>query len=99
MEFVCVSPAPATRTEAGDLRELVDTEAERLCRTGREMFEMGVTQRHSFLDGDGRLFQRAYLLPEDCRRFPWDGQWRSGPAMRPTRRRHGQACWRADPAA
>lgn len=70
MEFVYVSTAPATRTEAGALRALVDAEAGRLCRTSREMFELGVTLRHSFLDGDGRLFQRAYLLPEECRRFP-----------------------------
>lgn len=70
MEFVYVSTAPATRAEAGELRGLVEAEAERLCRTSREMFEMGVTLRHSFLDGEGRLFQRAYLLPEDCRQFP-----------------------------
>lgn len=70
MEFVYVSMAPATRAEAGELRGLVEGDAERLCRTRRDMFEMGVTLRHSFLDGNGRLFQRVYLLPEDCRRIP-----------------------------
>lgn len=69
MEYTYVSTALDARASARTMRALIDAGAERLCLEGRDMFEKGVTLRNSFEDRDGVLFQRIYLLPEDCRQF------------------------------
>lgn len=69
MEFIYVTGSADTRAAAIDLRALIEARSETICREGREMFAMGATLRHSFATGDGNLFQRVYLLPEDCARF------------------------------
>ena len=69
MEYSYVTTAADARTSARDMRTLIEARAERLCLAGRQMFAMGVTLRNSFEDRDGNLFQRVYLLPEDCEPF------------------------------
>lgn len=69
MEYSYVTAAADARASALDMRTLIEASAETICREGRQMFEMGVTLRNSFEDRAGNLFQRVYLLPEDCRRF------------------------------
>lgn len=69
MEFSYVTRAADADAAALDMRTLIETRAETICREGREMFDMGVTLRHSLEDRDGNLSQRVYLLPEDCRQF------------------------------
>lgn len=69
MEYTYVTTAEDARATARTMRALIDSGAEQLCLEGREMFELGVTLRNSFEDRDGVLFQRVYLLPEDCRQF------------------------------
>lgn len=69
MEYTYVSTALDARASARQMRTLIDSGAERLCLEGRDMFEMGVTLRNSFKDREGVLFQRVYLLPEDCQQF------------------------------
>lgn len=69
MEYTYETTASDARASARNMRALIDAGAERLCIEGRDMFEMGVTLRNSFKDRDGVLFQRVYLLPEDCRQF------------------------------
>ena len=66
MEFSYVTRASDARAAANDMRTLIEARAETICREGRDMFEMGVTLRNSFEDQNGNLFQRVYLLPEDC---------------------------------
>ena len=69
MEYTYVLTALDVRASARDMRALIDAGAERLCLEGRDMFKMGVTLRNSFRDREGILFQRIYLLPEDCQQF------------------------------
>ena len=69
MEYTYVLTALDVRASARDMRALIDSGAERLCLEGRDMFKMGVTLRNSFRDREGVLFQRVYLLPEDCQQF------------------------------
>lgn len=69
MEFRYVTAAADARAAAGDMRALIDARAETICVDGREMFEMGVTLRSSFEDRERNVFQRVYLLPDDCTRF------------------------------
>ncbi len=69
MEYTYVSSALDAPASAREMRTLIDSGAERLCLEGQEMFEMGVTLRNSFRDREGVLFQRVYLLPEDCQQF------------------------------
>jgi len=69
MEYTYVMTAADARTSARDMRSLIEAGAERLCLEGRQMFGMGVTLRNSFEDRNGTLFQRVYLLPEDCQKF------------------------------
>lgn len=69
MEYNYVTTAADARSSADEMRSLIEARAETICTEGREMFGMGVTLRNSFEDGDGNLFQRVYLLPEDCQRF------------------------------
>ena len=69
MEYTYVTTAPLTRSLARDMRALIGASAEALCLEERDMFGMGATLRISFQDRDSTLFQRAYLLPEDCQQF------------------------------
>lgn len=69
MEYTYVTTASDARSSAQIMRALIESGAERLCLEGRKMFEMGVTLRNSFEDLEGVLFQRVYLLPEDCQQF------------------------------
>ncbi len=69
MEYSYVTTAADAKTSARDMRTLIEARAETICIEGRDMFAMGVTLRNSFEDRDGNLFQRVYLLPEDCQRF------------------------------
>lgn len=69
MEYTYQMTSSDARASARNMRALIDAGAERLCLEGRDMFEMGVTLRNSFKDRDGVLFQRVYLLPEDCQQF------------------------------
>lgn len=69
MEYTYVTTATDARASARDMRALIEAGAEKLCLEGRKMFEMGVTLRNSFEDRDGTVFQRVYLLPEDCQQF------------------------------
>ncbi|SDX86895.1 hypothetical protein [Roseicitreum antarcticum] len=69
MEYVYVTSSSYSRATAIDTRSMIESRAEVICLDGREMFEMGVTLRNSFFDGDGDMFQRVYLLAEDCRAF------------------------------
>ncbi len=69
MEYSYVTTAADASTSARDMRTLIEARAETICIEGRDMFAMGVTLRNSFEDRDGNLFQRVYLLPEDCQRF------------------------------
>jgi len=69
MEYSYVTTAAEARASARDMRALIEASAERICLEGRQMFAMGVTLRNSFEDRDGTLFQRVYLLPEDCQQF------------------------------
>lgn len=69
MEYNYVTAAADARASADEMRRLIESRAETICTEGREMFGMGVTLRNSFEDRDGNLFQRVYLLPEDCQRF------------------------------
>ena len=69
MEYTYETTASDARASAQNMRAMIDAGAERLCLEGRDMFEMGVTLRNSFKDRDGVLFQRVYLLPEDCQQF------------------------------
>jgi hypothetical protein len=69
MEYTYVTTAADARTSARDMRSLIEASAERLCLEGRQMFGRGVTLRNSFEDRNGTLFQRVYLLPEDCQKF------------------------------
>jgi len=69
MEYSYVTTAADARTTARDMRVLIEASAERICLEGRQMFGMGVTLRNSFEDREGNLFQRVYLLPEDCQQF------------------------------
>ena len=69
MEYTYVTTALDARASAQTMRALIASGAERLCLEGRDMFEMGVTLRNSFKDQDGVLFQRVYLLPEECQQF------------------------------
>jgi len=69
MEYSYVTTAADARASARDMRNLIEAGAETICIEGRQMFEMGVTLRNSFEDRAGNLFQRVYLLPEDCQRF------------------------------
>ena len=66
LELVYVTSDPDLRSVAGNMRSMVSARAETVCQQGRAMFEMGVTLRNSFLDREGQLFQRLYMLPEDC---------------------------------
>lgn len=69
MERIYVSTDVDARASASDMQALIESRAETICVEGRQMFEMGVTLRNSFEDSNGTLFQRVYLLPEDCQRF------------------------------
>ncbi|TGD60691.1 hypothetical protein EYC08_20285 [Tabrizicola sp. WMC-M-20] len=69
MEYTYVTTATDARTSARAMRDLIETGAESFCIKERDMFGMGVTLRHSFADRNGTLFQRVYLLPEDCAQF------------------------------
>ncbi|MFA8385390.1 MAG: hypothetical protein ACEPO2_07180 [Pelagibaca sp.] len=69
MEFSYVTTAPDGRAVADEMRTLIEARSEGICLEGRQMFEMDVTLRNSFEDRDGTLFQRVYLLPEDCQEF------------------------------
>jgi len=69
MEYSYVTSAPDARASAQEMRTLIEARAETICLDGREMFDMGVTLRHSFEDSSGIVFQRVYLLPEQCQRF------------------------------
>jgi len=69
MEYDYVIIAADVRASARDMRTLIEARAETICLEGREMFGMGVTLRNSFEDSEGNLFQRVYLLPEDCEKF------------------------------
>ncbi len=69
MEYSYVTTASDARATAGELRALINSSAATICLEGRQMFLMGATLRNSFKDRDGNLFQRVYVLPEDCRQF------------------------------
>lgn len=69
MEYSYVTTSADARASASEMRTVIEGRAEAICLEGRQMFEMGVTLRNSFEDGSGTLFQRVYLLPEDCRKF------------------------------
>lgn len=69
MEYRYVTTAADARASTREMRALIEASAERICLEGREMFGLGVTLRNSFEDAEGNLFQRVYLLPEDCQRF------------------------------
>lgn len=69
MEYTYVTTAADARASARDMRTLIEASSERICLEGRQMFGMGVTLRNSFEDREGILFQRVYLLPEDCQQF------------------------------
>ncbi|MFZ3585204.1 hypothetical protein ACOI1H_24185 [Loktanella sp. DJP18] len=69
MEYSYVTTAVDGRASAREMRTLIEANSERLCLAGRQMFGMDVTMRNSFEDRDGNLFQRVYLLPEDCETF------------------------------
>ena len=56
-------------TGADDLRDMIATRVETICRDGREMFALGTTLRNNVENSDGVLIDRVYLLPEDCQRF------------------------------
>ncbi len=65
MEFNYV----AATANAREMKALIEARAETICLQERELVEMDVTLRSSFEDQSGNLFQRVYLLPEDCQRF------------------------------
>ena len=69
MEYTYVTTAPLARSLARDMRDLIGASAEALCLEERALFKMGATLRISFQDRDSTLFQRVYLLPEDCQQF------------------------------
>jgi hypothetical protein len=69
MEYSYVTTAEDARAAAREMRGLIESRAETICLEGRGMFEMGVTLRNSFEDRNGNLFQRVYLLPEDCQKY------------------------------
>ena len=69
MEYVYLTSDSDRRSAADDLRAMIGAEGEQRCRDGRRMFDMGLTERHSLEDREGRVFQRVYLLAEECRRF------------------------------
>lgn len=69
MEYTYVTTADDARATAREMRALIEARAETICREGEEMFGMDVTLRNSFKNRDGTLFQRVYLLPEDCQSF------------------------------
>lgn len=69
MEYTYVTIAADARTSSNEMRTVIEASAETICLEGRRMFEMGATLRNSFEDREGNLFQRVYLLPEDCRKF------------------------------
>lgn len=69
MEYTYVMSTADARASAGELRAMIESRAETVCLEGQQMFAMGVTLRNSFEDREGNMFQRVYLLPEDCQRF------------------------------
>ncbi len=69
IEYIYVTTAADARTSSAEMRIVIEASAETICLEGRRMFEMGATLRNSFEDREGNLFQRVYLLPEDCRKF------------------------------
>ena len=69
MEYTYVTIVADPRSTARDMRTMIEERADTICLEGREMFEMGATQRYSFEDGRGNIFQRVYILPEDCQRL------------------------------
>lgn len=69
MEYAYETTFADTRAAVDDLRALIEGRSETICIDGREMFELGVTLRNTFLDRNGALLRRVYLLPDDCRRF------------------------------
>ncbi len=69
MEYNYVITDADARASARDMRTLIEARAETICLEGRQMFSMGVTLRNSFEDSEGNLFQRVYVLPEDCKKF------------------------------
>ena len=69
MEYTYVEAAPDARASAREMRAMIEARAETICLEERQMFAMGVTMRSSFEDREGNVFQRVYLLPEDCQRF------------------------------
>jgi hypothetical protein len=69
MQYDYVIIAANVRASARDMRTLIEGRAETICLEGRVMFGMDVTLRNSFEDSEGNLFQRVYLLPEDCEKF------------------------------
>lgn len=69
MEYTYVTTAADARTSSTEMRTVIEASAKTICLEGRRMFQMGATLRNSFEDRDGNLFQRVYLLPEDCREF------------------------------
>ena len=69
MEYSYVTTADDSRATAREMRTLIEARTETICLEGEEMFGMGVTLRSSFEDRDGTLFERVYLLPEDCQRY------------------------------
>ena len=69
MEYNYVTTSADPQAAVNELRSLIEGRSETICIDGREMFELGVTLRNSFLDREGTLLRRAYLLPEDCQRY------------------------------
>ena len=69
MEYTYVTTVADARSTARDMRTMIEGRADAICLEGRQMFEMGATQRYSFEDGQGNIFQRVYILPEDCQRL------------------------------
>ncbi|MGI3213284.1 hypothetical protein ACROSR_19545 [Roseovarius tibetensis] len=69
MEYRYVTTAAEALASVRDVRGMIEDRAESICLEGREMFSMDVTMRNSFEDRDGTIFQRVYILPEDCSQF------------------------------
>lgn len=65
MQYAYVANTPDT----DNLNAFIEGRSETLCLEARSMFGTGVTLRNSFVDTDGNLLGRIYLLDEDCQRF------------------------------
>lgn len=66
VELIYVTRDPDREGVVAALRNLVANRRNMICAEGRDMFALGATLRNSLVDQNGRLFQRVYVLPEEC---------------------------------